>query len=147
MGIKYTLSLDTENGTRKSAMVYENYAPYSQTNWYSSMANGNTIRAFSSMGLAHFDNVEYIYSGTTPLTALMYNVRYVLSPQNGTYAGYNLVAENDVYNLYEAETPEMMGFMLDDGIVDWKADRTPLENQNDFMKSGSWSVVRCIYRD
>lgn len=30
----------------------------------------------------------------------------------------------------------MMGFMLDDGIVDWKADRTPLENQNDFMKSG-----------
>ena len=129
-------SLDTENGTRKSAMVYENYAPYSQTNWYSSMANGNTIRAFSSMGLAHFDNVEYIYSGTTPLTALMYNVRYVLSPENGTYAGYNLVAENDVYNLYEAETPEMMGFMLDDGIVDWKADRTPLENQNDFMKSG-----------
>ena len=86
-------------------------------------------------------------SGTTPLTALMYNVRYVLSPENGTYAGYNLVAENDVYNLYEAETPEMMGFMLDDGIVDWKADRTPLENQNDFMKSGCGLSCRCIYRD
>lgn len=129
-------SLNTEKGTRKSAMVNENYAPYSQTNWYSSMANGNTIRAFSSMGLAHFDNVEYIYSGTTPLTSLMYNVRYVLSPENGTYSGYSLIADNDVYNIYESDMPEMMGFVLDDDIEGWKADKSPFENQNDFIKRG-----------
>lgn len=93
------------------------------------MANGNTIRAFSSMGLAHFDNVEYIYSGTTPLTSLMYNVRYVLSPENGTYSGYSLIADNDVYNIYESDMPEMMGFVLDDDIEGWKADKSPLKTR------------------
>ena len=74
----------------------------------------------------------------------MYNVRYVLSPEKGTYSGYSLIDDNDVYNIYESDMPEMMGFVLDDDIEGWKADKSPLENQND--KAWLWALIRCIYR-
>ncbi len=128
--------LNTASGERKTALVGENYTPYSETSWYSSMVNGNIIHAFSSMGLGHFDNVEYVYNGTTPLTALMYNVRYVLTDELGTLGGYHLISENDSYNLYEADALAGMGFVLNDDIVSWNGMKNVFENQNDFIKKG-----------
>lgn len=128
--------LQVDDVERKTAMISENYAPYTQTNWYSSMANGNAIRAFESMGLSHFDNVEYLYEGTTPLTTLMYNVRYVLSQDSGMYSGYSVENSNDVCNVYRADELAGMGFVLDDNIADWQAEDVALSNQNDFIRKG-----------
>lgn len=48
------------------------------------MINGYYVNAFETMGMAHFDNVECVYDGATPLTAMMYNVRYVLTNSKNT---------------------------------------------------------------
>ena len=128
--------LKVENGERKTAYIGEDYSPYTETNWYSSMVNGNTIRAFGSMGIGHYDNVEYIYDGITPLTALMYNVRYSLVNEEGTYAGYSEIEGTDDYKVYEADRLAGMGFVLDEGIAEWKADGNAMENQNDFIHMG-----------
>lgn len=128
--------LQVDDAERKTAMISENYAPYTQTNWYSSMANGDVIRAFASIGLSHFDNVEYLYEGTTPLTTLMYNVRYVLSQDSGMYSGYSVEKSNDACNVYRADELAGMGFVLDDDIADWQAEDVALANQNDFIRKG-----------
>lgn len=129
-------TLNTEDGERKTALLDEDYAPKTEVNWYSSMVNGDTICAFKSMGMGHFDNVEYVYNGTTPLTALMYNVRYVLSNEKGLLGGYHTLSENDVYSIYEADDLSGMGFVLDRDITDWSGDKSAAENQNDFAKLG-----------
>jgi uncharacterized membrane protein YfhO len=86
-------SLSVDVGERKTALVAENLPGYSNFNWYSSMSNGYAIRSLKSLGIGHFDNVEYVYYGTTPLTALMYNVRYVMTQEKGIYAGYHEISE------------------------------------------------------
>ncbi|MGN0394279.1 MAG: YfhO family protein [Coprococcus sp.] len=128
--------LDTDAGERKTALVKEDYAPKTETSWYSSMVNGNAVRAFKSMGMGHFDNVEYVYNGTTPLTALMYNVRYILSDEIGTSGGYHTILENDVYNVYEADALAGMGYVLNEDIAEWKGNKLAAENQNDFASLG-----------
>lgn len=129
-------SLDTRAGERKTALIDEDYAPKTEVNWYSSMVNGNAINAFRSMGMGHFDNVEYVYSGTTPLTSLMFNVSYVLSNEKGLLGGYHILSENDIYNIYEADDLAGIGFVLDRSIVNWTGNKQPAENQNDFASLG-----------
>ena len=69
--------LEFEAGERKTVLVKYDYMPLSYTNCYSSMANGSTIDLFESLGLSHYQNIEYTYRRTTPVTALLFNVRYV----------------------------------------------------------------------
>lgn len=129
-------SLDTKAGERKTALLDEDYSPKTEVNWYSSMVNGNAIAAFRSMGMGHFDNVEYVYSGTTPLSSLLYNVRYVLSNEKGVLGGYHTLSENDIYSIYEADDLAGMGFIINRDIVDWTGDKLAAENQNDFATLG-----------
>lgn len=129
-------NLSNEVSERKTALIYENYAPKTETSWYSSMVNGNTIRAFGSMGMGHFDNVEYIYNGTTPLTALLFNVRNVLTNEEGTLGGYHIIDDNDIYKIYEADDLAGMGFVLDKEILKWTGTKYAAENQNDFINLG-----------
>lgn len=128
--------LSTHDGERKSAIVNDNYTPASEVNWYSSMINGYYVNAFTSMGLSHFDNVECVYDGATPLTAMMYNVRYVLTNSKNTNGGYHLVAGQSQYNVYEADELAGLGFMASGDLEDWSADGTAAENQSDFISLG-----------
>ncbi len=129
-------SLENDDDSRKTALIYYNYTPDSEVNWYSSMINGYSVNAFASMGLAHYDNVEYVYDGTTPLTALMYNVRYVLTNAQNSNGGYHMVTQNDVYSVYEADDLAGMGFMADSSLAQWKGEGTVAENQSDFISLG-----------
>lgn len=122
------------DGERKTALVNESYTPASETDWYSSMINGYMTEAYATMGLSHFDNVQCIYDGTTPLTALMYNVRYIISNGIAVNGGYHDIKEGDGYTVYEADMLAGMGFMADEDIVNWKCDGTPAENQNEFVE-------------
>lgn len=129
-------ALDTNGVSRKTALINDNYVPDSDVNWYSSMINGYYVNAFSSMGLAHFDNVECVYDGATPFTALMYNVRYVLTNSRNTNGGYHLISENDIYNIYEADDLADWGFMTDNRIKEWSATGSVADNQSEFMRLG-----------
>ena len=126
--------LTLADGERKTALVNESYTPASETDWYSSMINGYMTEAYTTMGLSHFDNVQCIYDGTTPLTALMYNVRYIISNGIAVNGGYHDIKEGDGYTVYEADMLAGMGFMADEDIVNWKCDGTPAENQNEFVE-------------
>lgn len=126
--------LTLTDGERKTALVNESYTPASETDWYSSMINGYMTEAYTTMGLSHFDNVQCIYDGTTPLTALMYNVRYIISNGIAVNGGYHDIKEGDGYTVYEADMLAGMGFMADEDIVNWKCDGTPAENQNEFVE-------------
>lgn len=128
--------LNDYDGSRKTALIYADYTPTSQVNWYSSMINGYYVNAFSSMGLARYDNVESIYDGTTPLTTLMYNVRYVLNNSINSNGGYKLNAKTDDYYIYEADTLADYGFMASESLKNWKADGSVAENQSSFLKLG-----------
>lgn len=128
--------LDDSDESRKTALIYADYTPASQVNWYSSMINGYYVNAFSSMGLARYDNVESIYEGTTPLTVLMYNVRYVLNNSINSNGGYKLNTKTDDYYIYEADTLADYGFMADESLKNWKADGSVAENQSSFIKLG-----------
>ena len=126
--------LTLTDGERKTALVNESYTPASETDWYSSMINGYMTEAYTTMGLSHFDNVQCIYDGTTPLTALMYNVRYIISNGIAVNGGYHDIKEGDGYTVYEADRLAGMGFMADEDIVNWKCDGIPAENQNEFVE-------------
>lgn len=129
-------SLDTDGQARKTALINDNYVPNSDVNWYSSMINGYYVNAFSTMGLAHFDNVECVYDGATPLTAMMYNVRYVLTNSKNTNGGYHKILDEELYDIYEANELAGWGFMADKEVENWKADGTVAENQSDFLRLG-----------
>ena len=126
--------LTLTDGERKTALVNESYTSASETDWYSSMINGYMTEAYTTMGLSHFDNVQCIYDGTTPLTALMYNVRYIISNGITVNGGYHDIKEGDGYTVYEADMLAGMGFMADEDIVNRKCDGTPAENQNEFVE-------------
>ena len=128
--------LRTDGENRKTSLVNYDYTPKSNINWYSSMINGYFVNAFSYMGFLHFDNVECVYDGATPLTAMMYNVRYVLTNAMNTNGGYHAIYSNDEYSIYEADELAGWGFMTDDSIKKWKSDRTVAENQSEFIKQG-----------
>lgn len=133
--------LELEAGERKTVLVKYDYMPLSYTNCYSSMANGSTIDLFESLGLSHYQNIEYTYRRTTPVTALLFNVRYVWTDEKNAVGGYHEVLEKDGYYLYEADALAGMGYMLDADILNWNADGSPAENQNALVSSGTGGVV------
>lgn len=128
--------LNTDGKSRKTALLNDNYVQNSDVNWYSSMINGYYVNAFETMGMAHFDNVECVYDGATPLTAMMYNVRYVLTNSKNTNGGYRPIYSGEIYSVYEADELADWGFMTDEGIKTWNADENVAENQSKFLECG-----------
>lgn len=126
--------LDTSDDSRKTALVIDDYTPASEVNWYSSMINGYWINAYTSMGLSRYDNVECVYDGTTPLTAMMYNVRYVLTNGSNTNGGYHCIDQKELYNLYEADELAGMGFVADNSLKRWAVTDDVGENQSQFIQ-------------
>jgi uncharacterized membrane protein YfhO len=129
---------DLEAGERKTALYSYDNLQLSNTNCYSSMANGSAIDSFASLGLSHYQNIEYTYRRTTPVTALMYNVRYIMTNELGAAGGYHMVAAPDgTYGyLYEADALAGMGFLLDEDILNWSGEKSAAENQNELVMLG-----------
>ena len=133
-------ALQTDPGERKTALINKNYMKDSETNWYSSMLNGSMSNVFQSVGLSNYEVAETTYRGTTPLTTLLFNVRYALSNETGLFGGYHKVdgaaisLGEDVGPavLYEADTLAGMGFMASEDLLSWKGDQSVSANQNDF---------------
>lgn len=141
---------DNSDLNRKTSWILsQNNTVYSDTNIFSSIINTKVTWLFDALGMVYQDHgATYAYRNTTPVTALMFNVRNVLSDADAYYGGYtkeqryNL--KNDVYDIddeiawYTTDYAVGAGFSTDGSIKDWNvSDVVPFEVQNEFVKDVS----------
>lgn len=142
--------IDVENGTRKTAYVNTtSYLKYSYTDLFASSINLELLNLFKSMGLENQMNA-YVYRGTTPLTASLFNVRYVLTDDVPYFGGYNVVTSKEILDCFKKEKKEILlcesqynvglGYMLSEDVKEWDTSGNPFDVQNSFsrdvMKAG-----------
>lgn len=135
--------IELNSGERKNAYIQsQSYMGYSNTDLFASSINTDFLFFMGKIGLTYQDNgSSYVYRGTTPLTAAMFNVRYVLSDRSLYWGGYKEVGSKTVYNdikkedqqciLYENEALLGIGWWLPESIKDVNIDdKNPFEVQN-----------------
>ena len=134
--------IKNDNGERKTSWIdSQNSMSYSDTNIYSSIMCRNMLDWNSKLGLAFQSNGgSYAYKGSTPLTALLSNVRYVLTDQSIYFGGYECSDEttfyskylqkDKTYSVYKSDYLVGLGFMVPESIRDWSMSGTPFEVQN-----------------
>lgn len=155
-------SIDTYGGERKTSWVLaQNNTAYSDTNLFSSVLSRSVWRLYDSLGLVYQPNGgSFAYRGTTPVTAALFNVRYVLSDTDAYYGGYEKTDTFDVYDsdqstykeckIYETEYTCGLGFMVDENILDWDIENdNPFEVQNEFTETvaGGGAVFEPVSTD
>lgn len=138
-----TLALNP--GERKTFLSKSSYMLGSQTDWYSSVINGSLVNSFQSLGLSIYEGAEATYRGTTPLSAFLFNVRYIGTNEVGVQGGYHpaemdkpyiVVSDSfsDYYlSIYEADYLGGFGFMMDEGVLDWQGTKDVGSNQNELL--------------
>ena len=136
--------VSTEAGTRKTSWIgSQNTMSYSDTNIYSSIMCRNMLNWNSSLGLAFQANgSSYAYKGSTPITAMLSNVRFVLTDQPVYFGGYDCNEEGSFYSkymqseqsygLFESPYAVGLGFSVPTSILDWDMTENPFETQNQF---------------
>jgi uncharacterized membrane protein YfhO len=140
--------IESENMERKTSwMLSCNDITHTDTNIFSSSLNSNLLWLFDSVGLVYQNNGgSYIYRGATPVTALMFNVRNVLTDHSAYYGGYtekqsytlysDLYDKTVEYGIYETDYADGLGYVVSDDISSWDTDnKNPFEVQNNFVKS------------
>ncbi|MBP3325361.1 MAG: YfhO family protein [Coprococcus sp.] len=138
--------IETNNMERKTSWIDSiNNMVYSDTNLFASSINSDLLWLFDSVGLAYQNNGgSYVYRGTTPATALMFNVRNVLTNSIACYGGYQEVASYHYYNklvgtrgkygIYETDYIAGIGYLVPDDITHWNtSSKNPFTVQNDFI--------------
>lgn len=129
--------LQLAEGERKTALVSQNYMPYSDVNWYSSVANGSIVDVFTSLGISRYQNIEYTYRGVTPISRQFFNVRYVVTDETGVAGGYRLIdRKNEKIDFYEADNLAGMGFLMSKDVLDWSG-TAKTEDTSDVFEKGS----------
>ena len=142
------LDIDNSNLNRKSSWILsQNNIAYSDASIFSSSTNGSLVNLYDKVGLVYQENTgSYAYRGTTPVTALMLNVKNVLSDTGAYFGGYELEKEysmkDDEYGIDETygfyTTPYAMGagYVCSDAVADWNMTSIiPFEVQNNFVES------------
>lgn len=138
-------SIKEDNGDRKTSWIFStNDMTHSDTNLFSSMKNTDMVWLFQKLGLTYQVNGGcYIYRGTTPITAAMFNVRNVLTSSPAHYSGYSVLDRKEIYNqdtdtscnlsLMENDYIAGLGFMGSDKLITWNNSENVFEYQNDFI--------------
>lgn len=134
--------IEMTNGERKTSWVCsQNTMSYSDTNIYSSIMCRDILGWNSKLGLAFKSNGgSYAYKGSTPVTAMLSNVRYVLTDQPTYFGGYDgdgkkdfysgYVQQEKTYGIYKSSYLVGLGFMFPESIADWDMTGNPFEVQN-----------------
>ena len=127
-------AIETEEGERKTSWLYDDTVLfyYSDTSLYSSAINSNIVNFFEELGLQYMNNGNcYTYRGTTPLTNMLFNVRYLMTNDYTltSYGGFTEISEG----LYEADSLVGFGYVLDDDVLTWDTSYgDPFQVQNAF---------------
>lgn len=130
-------SLQTKLGERKTSFSGRSFVPESETDWYSSVLNGNLLNTYSALGLSHYDSAEVTFRGSTPLSALLFNVKYVLTNEIGMHGGYSDIvfsSKKSDMKLYTNDIETEFGYMLPNSILDWGVTDSVAENQSSLFK-------------
>lgn len=140
--------IDNSDLNRKSSWILsQNNIAYSDASIFSSSTNGSMVDLYDKVGLVYQENTgSYAYRGTTPVTALMFNVRNVLSDTGAYFGGYELEKEytmqdntygiDDTYGLYTSAYADGAGFAFGREIADWDiSSSNPFKVQNNFVKT------------
>lgn len=90
MGAMYGDMDDSDLNRKTSWVLSENNTAYSDTNIFTSIINNKVTWLFGSLGMVYQKHgATYAYRNTTPVTALMFNVKNVLSDTDAYYGGYS----------------------------------------------------------
>lgn len=134
--------VENDKGERKTSwMCSQNTMSYSDTNIFSSIMCRNMLDWNSELGLAFQSNGgSYAYKGSTPITAMLSNVRYVLTDQSIYFGGYECSDETSFYSkylqkdttygVYKSDYLVSLGFMVPENIRNWSMSGNPFEVQN-----------------
>lgn len=139
--------IELEAGERKTAwMSSQNSISYSDTNAYSSILSSGVLAWNRSLGLAFQGNGRsYAYRGSTPVTAMLSNVRSVLTDNTMLYGGYEAQEEHSFYHRYKQQEDHYyvcdteylvgLGYMVPENIVNWNLYGNPFEVQNNLTQN------------
>lgn len=138
-------NLQVADGERKTAYLTDQfYFAYSDTDMFSSTINGDMVDTFYSFGMEYMATGRlYAYKYTTPVTAALFNVRYVLTDSEAYYGGYNKVKSKRIHNdykqreydigVYENNYMTGIGFVVDEDVLNWNIEnKNPIDYQNEF---------------
>lgn len=135
--------IENKPGERKTSWVEsQNSMSYSDTNIYSSIMCRSMIDWNRALGLTYQGNgASYVYKGTTPVTAMLSNVRSVLTDNRVYFGGYdckktktiynNYINNTSTYGVYESDYLVGLGYMVPKDIATWNLSGNPFEVQND----------------
>lgn len=135
-----------EPGQRKTSCIATRLGvnmAYTKTDIFSSSKSINILWLFKKLGLVYQPNGgSYMYKGTTPVTASLFNVKDVLTDNSMNYGGYKIVnsyrmsiQENESDYIYALQNEYLagLGYMVSLDIENWlDEEQNPLENQNEF---------------
>ena len=136
-------NIETDAGERKTSWMSDtNCFQFSDTDIFSSVINSDLLWFFEDIGLTYQNNGgTYAYRGTTPLTAALFNVDYVLTDEDTYFGGYDLEesysfeSTDGDYGLYTTAYDSELGFMLPESVLEWNTDDdNPFEVQNNFTR-------------
>lgn len=134
--------IENDNDERKTSwMCSQNTMSYSDTNVFSSIMCRSMLDWNSKLGLAFQSNGgSYAYKGSTPITAMLSNVRCVLTDQSIYFGGYECSDETSFYSkylqkdktygVYKSDYIVSIGFMVPENIRNWSMSGNPFEVQN-----------------
>ncbi len=135
--------ITVESGERKTAFLIsgQKFFAYSQTDIFASAIHSDLLKLFGKVGLSDGNaEVIYTYQGTTPLTSVLFNVRYVLTDLPGRFGGYSLSRQEDGFGVYEADNLVGLGYVLPENVLFWNLDdKNIFESQNNFSNG----VLNC----
>ena len=140
-------AIDLIKGQRKSSWLNSQKGMgNTDAGIFTSVINRDMINLFSAVGLSYQNNsVSYTYKGTTPVTAMMFNVKSVVTDHGMYYGGYECTEKKSAYNsylgrdmayeIYDNDYIAGTGFVVDDDIENWiNEEGDPFEIQNIFVK-------------
>lgn len=105
------------------------------TNQFVSYNSNQMIALYNNLGMDFSESSSYLLSGSSPLTNLMFNIRYGISDWEGEYSDTDLIDKSDKLNVYRIKRLAGLGYMVDEDVVNWNTeDLVNFDLQNDFIK-------------
>lgn len=107
------------------------------TNQFTSYSFDKMVDLYNKLGL-EFNDSFGVLSGSSPLTNLLFNIKYGISIDEIDFSDSTIVEQSGTSCLYKINRLAGMGYMTNDSIADWDVDN--LQNfdlQNDFVKKAT----------
>ena len=136
-------SIETMPGERKTSwMGNTNTACCSDGSIFSSVINSDVLKLYKGLGMTYQKNGGvYAYFGTTPISAPLFNMRYVLTDNLLGFGGYGVAGTAGDSYIMVNEGDIAPGMVMPESVLDWDVSNvydeggrigvTPIDIQNE----------------